>query len=90
MGIVERQSIKGTLVSYAGAFIGFLTTFLIITEFLTPKEVGLTRNIVEAATLISSFALLGLNSSAFRFYPYFHRAEKPPPMEFETMVTSTT
>ncbi|ATR90476.1 polysaccharide biosynthesis protein [Porphyromonas gingivalis] len=72
MGIVERQSIKGTLVSYAGAFIGFLTTFLIITEFLTPKEVGLTRNIVEAATLISSFALLGLNSSAFRFYPYFH------------------
>ena len=86
MGIVERQSIKGTLVSYAGAFIGFLTTFLIITEFLTPKEVGLTRNIVEAATLISSFALLGLNSIPTSIV----RAEKPPPMEFETMVTSTT
>ncbi|WP_373813753.1 polysaccharide biosynthesis C-terminal domain-containing protein [Porphyromonas loveana] len=76
MGIVERQSIKGTLVSYVGAFIGFLTTFLIITEFLTPKDIGLTRNIVEAATLISSFALLGLNSSAFRFYPYFQNGDR--------------
>lgn len=73
MGIIERQSIKGTIVSYVGAFIGFLTTFFIITKFLTPGEIGLTRNIIEGATLVSSFALLGLNSSAFRFYPYFRQ-----------------
>ena len=71
MGIIIRQSIKGTIVTYIGAFIGFLTTFFILTKFLTPEEIGLTRVLFEAASLLSSFALLGVSSSAIRFFPYF-------------------
>ena len=71
MGIVIRQSIKGTVVTYIGAFIGFLTTFFILTKFLTPEEIGLTRVLFEAASLLSSFALFGVSSSAIRFFPYF-------------------
>lgn len=71
MGIVIRQSIKGTVVTYLGAFIGFLTTFFILTKFLTPEEIGLTRVLFEAASLLSSFALFGVSSSAIRFFPYF-------------------
>jgi len=71
MGIIARQSIKGTIATYIGVAIGFVTTFFILTSYLTPEEVGLTRVLVDAATLFSSLALLGTNSSTFRFYPQF-------------------
>lgn len=71
MGIIVRQSIKGTIATYIGVAIGFVTTFFILTSYLTPEEVGLTRVLVDAATLFSSLALLGTNSSTFRFYPQF-------------------
>lgn len=71
MGVVIRQSIKGTIVTYMGAFIGFLTTFFILTKYLSAEEIGLTRVLFEAASLLSSFALLGVSSSAVRFFPYF-------------------
>jgi hypothetical protein len=38
MGIVIRQNIKGTIVNYAGAFIGFLSTFFIVTQSAQEKE----------------------------------------------------
>ena len=71
MGIIARQSIKGTIATYFGVAIGFVTTFFILTKYLTPEEVGLTRVLVDAATLFSSLALLGTQSSTLRFYPYF-------------------
>jgi hypothetical protein len=39
MGIVIRQSIKGTFVNYTGAFIGFLTTFFILTNYAAKKNI---------------------------------------------------
>ena len=71
MGIIARQSIKGTIATYFGVAIGFVTTFFILTKYLTPEEVGLTRVLVDAATLFSSLALLGTGSSTMRFYPHF-------------------
>ena len=71
MGVVVRQSIKGMFVNYIGAFIGFLTNFFILTKFLKPEEIGLTRVILDAAILISNIALMGASASAFRFFPFF-------------------
>lgn len=71
MGIIARQSIKGTIATYIGVAIGFVTTFFILTKYLTPEEVGLTRVLVDAATLFSSLALMGTGSSTLRFYPHF-------------------
>lgn len=71
MNVVFRQSFKGTLTNLIGAGIGFLSTFFVITRLLTPEEIGLTRVLVEAATLVSGYALLATNSSSIRYYPYF-------------------
>lgn len=71
MGIIIRQSIKGTLVNYVGAFIGFLSTLVVATRFLSEKEIGLIQVLLEAATLLATLAQLGTNSSAIRFFPYF-------------------
>ena len=71
MGIIIRQSIKGTVANYFGIAIGFITTFFVLTHFLTAEEVGLTRVLVDAAVLFSSFAQIGTSSSIIRFFPYF-------------------
>ena len=71
MGIVIKQSIKGTIVNYVGIAIGFLTTFFIVTKYLTQEEIGLTRVMIDAAILFASFAQLGTSSSIIRFFPYF-------------------
>lgn len=71
MGVVQRQSIKGALANYLGVFIGFFTTFFVITRLLSQEEIGLTRVMVDAAMLFSGLAQIGTNASIIRFYPYF-------------------
>ena len=71
MGIVIRQSLKGTVVTYAGAFIGFLNTLFIATHFLTPEEIGLQRILIEAAMLLAGLSQLGVNQVGVRYFPYF-------------------
>lgn len=71
MGIVVRQSIKGTIMNYLGVLVGFITTFFIVTKYLTTEEVGLTRVLVDASILLSGLAQLGMSTSAMRYYPYF-------------------
>lgn len=75
MGVIIRQSIKGTLVNYLGVAIGFVTTFFVLTSYLNTEEVGLTRVLIDAAILFSSFAQIGTSSSILRFFPYFKDEE---------------
>ena len=75
MGIVVRQSIKGTIMNYIGVAVGFITTFFVMTKYLTQEEVGLTRVMADAAILLSGLGALGTNTSALRYYPYFHDRE---------------
>lgn len=76
MGIVIKQSIRGTIVNYVGIAIGFLTTFFVLTAYLTQEEIGLSRVLIDAAILFSSFAQLGTGASIIRFFPFFKDEEK--------------
>lgn len=69
--LLARESLWGTIISYLGMGIGFVTTFFVQTAYLSPEEVGLTRILVELATLLSGFAMLGLSTSISRYFPYF-------------------
>ena len=71
MGIIIRQSIKGTIVNYIGSFIGFLTLIYVFTKFFEPEDIGLTQVIYNAALLIAGFAQLGISGTALRFFPNF-------------------
>lgn len=76
MGIVIRQSIKATVINYIGAFIGFLTTMFVVTKFLKPEEIGLTKVIYEVAALMAGLSQLGTSASAMHFFPYFKNPGK--------------
>ena len=71
MGVIARQSIRGTIVTYLGIAVGVVTTFFVLTRFLTTEEIGLARVLIDAATLFIGLAQLGTNASIIRFYPYF-------------------
>ena len=71
MGIIAKQSIRGTVVTYLGIAVGVITTFFVLTRFLTAEEIGLARVLIDAATLFVGLAQLGTNASIIRFYPYF-------------------
>lgn len=71
MGIVARQSIKGTIATYIGVAVGIVTTFFIQTKALQPEQIGLIDILLQCSLLFGGLAQLGTNSSAMRYYPYF-------------------
>ena len=40
MGVIAKQSIRGTIVTYLGIAVGIFTTFVVLTRFLTQEEIG--------------------------------------------------
>jgi O-antigen/teichoic acid export membrane protein len=76
MGIIIRQSIKGTIVNYIGVLIGIFTTFVVLTDVLKPEEIGLTRILIDVGMLFAGLAQLGTGSSIIRFFPYFKNLDK--------------
>ena len=76
MGIIAKQSIQGTIVTYLGVAVGFVTTFFVLTRFLSAEEIGLARVLIDAATLFIGLAQLGTSSSIIRFYPHFKGKEQ--------------
>ena len=71
MGIVARQSIKGTIATYIGVAVGIVTTFFIQTKALQPEQIGLIDILLQCSLLFGGLAQLGTTSSAMRYYPFF-------------------
>ncbi|MBR4391340.1 MAG: polysaccharide biosynthesis C-terminal domain-containing protein [Bacteroidales bacterium] len=75
MGIVARQSIKGTVATYVGVAVGIVTTFFIQTKALQPEQIGLIDVLLQCSILFAGLSQLGTSSSAMRYYPFFKDEE---------------
>ena len=75
VGIVARQSIKGTIATYIGVVVGIVTTFFVQTKALQPEQIGLIDILLQCSLLFGGLAQLGTNSSAMRYYPHFKDEE---------------
>ena len=75
MGIVARQSIKGTIATYIGVAVGIVTTFFNQTKALQAEQIGLIDILLQCSLLFGGLAQLGTNSSAMRYYPFFKDEE---------------
>ena len=76
MGIVQRQGLRNTLISYVGLGIGFVSSTLVLTRLLTPAQLGLTSVLVSLATVAAQLAAFGFASTALRYFPYFRDPTK--------------
>lgn len=71
MGIIIKQSIQNTLISYIGIGLGFISTILMFPNILSADQFGLTRVLFSLALVGSQFAHLGLKNVIVRFFPWF-------------------
>jgi O-antigen/teichoic acid export membrane protein len=75
MGVIKRQTIKGSIYSYIGLTIGFFFT-IISTKLFTPEQIGLTAILVAVSAMYSQFATLGFTKVIERLFPYFRDKDK--------------
>ena len=71
MGIVQRQGIRNTLISYLGLAIGFINTILVLPRLVTTSQLGLLGVLVFLATIGAQFGAFGFASAGLRYFPYF-------------------
>ncbi len=75
MGLIVRQSIITTIISYVGVAIGYINLLYLYPRFLSPEQVGLMRTVQDAAILMAQFAQFGLAQSIIRFFPRFREQQ---------------
>lgn len=71
MGIIEKQSIKGSFYSYVGVAIGFVTAGLLLPNIFTKEENGVIELITSWSLVFATLATLGLNNVTVRLFPWF-------------------
>ena len=76
MGIIQKQSITGTVYSYVGVILGFITSALLFPRMLSTEQVGLLRILVSYSVILAQFAVLGMNAVTVKFFPYFRDQAK--------------
>jgi O-antigen/teichoic acid export membrane protein len=75
LGIIVRQSVSNTIISYIGISLGFVLTILLYPHILEPDEYGLTRILISASYISSYFAHLGFHNIIIRYFPFFKKAD---------------
>lgn len=76
MGIIIKQSIKGSIWSYLGVGVGFITTAYLFPEYLSTDVIGLFGLLLAWSNLFAQFSSLGFQGVTSRLFPYFRDKEK--------------
>lgn len=76
MGIVQKQGVRITLITYLGIIVGALNTMLIFPRVLGAEKHGLVMLLLSIATVFTQFVHLGVPNIIIRFYPYFSKKKK--------------
>jgi O-antigen/teichoic acid export membrane protein len=71
MGIIARQTIKGSLYSYLGALIGFINVGLIMPQIFSTAEIGLTNLLISLAAIFGQLGSLGFLNVTIKLFPFF-------------------
>ena len=71
MGIVEKQTIRGTAWSYLGALLGFVNIILLSPKIFSAGEIGVVQLLLAFATMLAQFSSLGFTNVINRLFPYF-------------------
>jgi O-antigen/teichoic acid export membrane protein len=71
MGIIERQTVRGSFLSYFGVGLGFLTVGILWPRMLEPEQIGLINFFIALSMILAQGASLGVNSISLRLFPQF-------------------
>ncbi len=71
MGIIGKQTIKGSFFSYLGVAFGFLTVGILWPRLLEPEQIGLINFLIALSMILAQGASLGINGISVRLFPEF-------------------
>jgi O-antigen/teichoic acid export membrane protein len=75
MGIIIKQSIKGSIWSYLGVGIGFITTAYLFPNYLATDTIGLFSLLLAWSVLFAQLSSLGFQGVTSRLFPWFRNKE---------------
>ena len=75
MGVVKNQTIKGSIFTYIGAFLGFITVAVVQPKLITQEQIGLLSLLNDLSMVFAAFAALGFGST-IRYFPYFRNPDR--------------
>ncbi|MDX1940700.1 MAG: hypothetical protein SFU99_09125, partial [Saprospiraceae bacterium] len=76
MGIIQRQGIKDSIVTYIGVGLGAVNALFIYPYCLRNGELGLFQFLLSWAMIITPFVSLGSSNLVVRYFPTFRNDEK--------------
>ncbi len=74
MGVVQRQGIKDSIITYFGVALGAVNT-LFIYPLIPKEELGLIEFLLSSVMLLAPFVLLGVTNLVVRYFPVFEDAK---------------
>jgi O-antigen/teichoic acid export membrane protein len=74
MGVIQRQSIKQSIINYLAVGIAAISTIFIYP--LDKDTYGLARFVIDTAQMAAPFILMGFSGVSIRFFPQFKDEEK--------------
>ena len=89
MGIIKKETFKGSTWSYAGAILGFVNIGLIFPKIFSTSQIGLLSVLVAISALFAQFSSLGMNSVTGRLFPYF-KTNNEDKFSFFTLLIGVT
>ena len=76
MGIVVRQSLKNTLISYLGVFVGFINSILLFPHILNSEQLGLYALILQIGVLYYQISSAGTVNSILKYFPKYRNTSQ--------------
>ncbi len=71
MGIVFKQSLKNTMITYLGFGIGAVNHLFLFTRFLTAEYFGLVTVILSASAVLMPIMAFGVPNTLVKYYSGF-------------------
>jgi O-antigen/teichoic acid export membrane protein len=71
VGIIRKQSIRGSILAYTGVLLGFVTVGLLWPKFLSPEQIGLLSLIVAISTIFVQVGSLGFLHAMNKYFTLF-------------------
>ena len=75
MNVIKKQAFLGTIFSYGGVLVGFVTQFFLIGNYLEPAQNGLLAVLLSYMYVLVQLSSLGFNAAGSRFFPHFRNAK---------------
>ena len=76
MGIIQKDALRTTIVSYIGMLLGYVNKVLLFVILLSQEEVGLINLILSLSLLFAQFSNLGSINSTWKFFPYLFNPKR--------------